>query len=693
LNLLFNAGPEAYEITPPPKQIVGEGVHPHDNLRWREMLKMVMAHIDPKTPSKEISYFDLVHKRCAEDPVFFTNGFCWGDDPSEGKFEFRRKPIVLWPKQEEILLAIREGIVRGGIVVVRKGRKVLGTYLFGITGLHGWLYHDESFLIVTRHQDLLDGAGTATVFGKIKDMLRHLPKWMLPQRWSESQAKGYCTTAKLQKPKDLGGGIWVKGDAVIQGLAATENAPVGGRYMAMLVDEAGPIDDEHPGRVQEMVGRTLDTVRCVYLPSTPRKRTTYHSELMRADEDEFAAFEGRPIFRFDLNWTQDPKKNTPTFTIPYRPHIYNTLREFYGTLLKLHEIETHGDTETPDYKRLRSKCVDIDPETDAGEWERPFSTWYLKECLSRSKSDSDARLIRTEVDGLEEEDELYLFSPSALKAQPIREPLEYGDFLDISDNHPLLDYTNKIGRIQVWGQPATEHEDPRYYVITADASGGVGLDYSVAMVWDVTDFPIRQVALLRDDRVGPIRLGEYVWALWKWYGTHGKPYVCPESNKEGLLTIAKMIEMGIDLSCIYKHGRSSGRDGEIGEYGFYSHGDSRIALLAAFQELFEQPDRKIVIHSERTRYELGNIPSDKDKRYKPETGHDDCVIGAALLRPALLGYNKQLFGREMFDVVGWKLAEREAYEVERRAERRIREMTDKRGRHKRIPIYRTKAVA
>jgi hypothetical protein len=658
------------------------------------MMAMVLANVHQHEPDKAVTYESLVRKSCADDPVFFANGFVWGDDPNETDRPWlRRKPIVLWAEQEQAILNIRRGITTKGFFPMRKGRKVLGTYIGCMEFLRGWLFLDESYLVVTRTMELLKGPSTASVFGKIKDILRQLPHWMHPPRWTESQAKGYSTQERIVKPLDTGGGVWVADGPVIQGIAATENASVGGRYAAMMVDEAPVIDAEHPGRVRQIVGRSVDTVNLVYLPGTPRGRTTLQAQLMNADADEFSEFDARPVYRMDLNWTKDPKKNKPLFTIPYRPQNYNTLREYYGTLFKCWQLEQAGETESADYRRLRGGCDYLDPERDAAELKRVFSPWYLKECLSRAMDDEDSRLIKTEVDGGEEDDEQYLFSPTALANQPVREPLEYGNFGDIQENHPFIRYNGETGKVHVWKRPATNDEDPRYYVITTDSSGGVGIDYSVAMVWDVTETPVEQVAMIRSDKVGPIELGRYVWALWKWYGKHSPPFVCPETNKEGLLTIATMIDMGVDPTCIYKHGQPRG--GEVGKFGYLSagKGEQRRAVIVGFQELFDNPAQPIVIHSERTKFELSRIPSDKEKNYQPETGHDDCVIAAALVRPALLRYNKQLFGRELFDPVGWKMAERKDHDVVRKAQAQIRKHEQQTNRNQRVPIYRTRERA
>jgi len=477
----------------------------------------------------------------------------------------------------------------------------------------------------------------------------------------------------------------------------------------MMVDEAPVIDHEHPGRVDEIVGRSVDTVNLVYLPGTPRGKQTFQARLMNSEEDEFSLYEARPIYKMDLNWTKDPKKNTPMFKIPYRPHTYNTMREYYGILLKCHDLEESGQTDTPEYFSYRSRCRDLDPDRERKEYNRPFSPWYLMECLSRSKSDKDAQLIKTEVDGVEADDEFMLFSSDNLDNQPICEPNEYGDFEDIQENHPLVVYTRQIGRLEIWKRPgetgpgdnpvpdidASGDPVPHYYMITTDSSCGIGGDYSVAMVWDVTSWPVEQVAVLRDNRVGAMELGEYVWALWRWYTCDKDypPFVCPEQNKEGLLTISKMLELGIPPQWIRKHRDTGSTDPS--HFGFSSAGGTRISLFAAFQEIFESLDQKIIIHSSRTKHELSTIPSDveKDKKkYEPESGHDDCVITTALIHPALLAYNKQLFGREFLDCVGWRLSERREMDLERKARATLLSYKQDMTRHKRVPIYRNRVA-
>lgn len=81
-------------------------------------------------------------------------------------------------------------------------------------------------------------------------------------------------------------------------------------------------------------------------------------------------------------------------------------------------------------------------------------------------------------------------------------------------------------KIRVWAKPQKD----RVYITTCDVSEGVGSDYSVANVIDITEMPYRTVCMFRDNRTVPIEFTEIIERLATKYN---ESYILVETNNVG----------------------------------------------------------------------------------------------------------------------------------------------------------------
>ena len=65
--------------------------------------------------------------RCREDPLFWFREYAWIPLPKAAPGEIRRAPLMLWPRQKQVVLWIIESIREGRDGVVNKAREVGAT--------------------------------------------------------------------------------------------------------------------------------------------------------------------------------------------------------------------------------------------------------------------------------------------------------------------------------------------------------------------------------------------------------------------------------------------------------------------------------------------------------------------------------------------------------------------------------------
>lgn len=146
------------------------------------------------------------------------------------------KPFFLFPYQKKILLRLLEAEQSGQEVdlLVDKPRGMGLTWL--IAGYFLWRFMftpNYSALILSRKEDLVDDGQDLpdnTIFGKIRFMMKRLPKWMIPDEFRFKQAKGTTTdmTLKLINPAT---------GSSITGSSTNSNAGRSGRFNSIMIDE------------------------------------------------------------------------------------------------------------------------------------------------------------------------------------------------------------------------------------------------------------------------------------------------------------------------------------------------------------------------------------------------------------------------------------------------------------------------
>jgi len=105
-----------------------------------------------------------------------------------------------------------------------------------------------------------------------------------------------------------------------------------------------------------------------------------------------------------------------------------------------------------------------------------------------------------------------LIAPEALLKLRAKEPIRYTE--------------NNLCRI--YEEPEKDHN----YVITVDVSKGIGGDYSVFNIIDITTSPFKQVAVYQNNKISPILFPN---VIWKYAQAYNNAYVVVESNDQGAI--------------------------------------------------------------------------------------------------------------------------------------------------------------
>jgi hypothetical protein len=194
---------------------------PIENMKWRIRCRE-RALVDRR-------FRDALWQACMDDVLFFCAFALWVDEP---RALVKRKPMIPWPHQIPVILAMDETITEAMAteqpvsLTLKKSRAQGGTYVYLAVTIRRAL-KESGFTVglVTRNEQLVDSRidDTAVMF-KVARMLDLLPVWMLPKGYERNM-----TEHVIRLPNGSG---W-------SGYAATSDVARGGRTTVFCFDEPG----------------------------------------------------------------------------------------------------------------------------------------------------------------------------------------------------------------------------------------------------------------------------------------------------------------------------------------------------------------------------------------------------------------------------------------------------------------------
>ncbi len=221
-----------------------------ENRDWRQ------AILKKAAKSKTLQEEEL--GRCKDDILYWVNGYVWQYNPDMlGK---ETGPFVTFDFQDELIEKIQKCIFTGRDLIIEKSRKMGLTWINLFIMDHYYLFDSwKQFLMISRNADAVDSATPSSLFWKTDFLHRHLPKWMRPREDRTKMSYRNLDT-----------------DCVIEGEASTGRAGVGGRALAIFIDEAA-----HIREMWEVWHRTAATARCRIVNSTHTSSANCFADLVR----------------------------------------------------------------------------------------------------------------------------------------------------------------------------------------------------------------------------------------------------------------------------------------------------------------------------------------------------------------------------------------------------------------------------
>lgn len=241
--------------------------------RLKESIDRRVALIDKA--HSDLAFRAAELEKCKKDVVYWVNNWVWTFDPRRTPSTL---PFDLFAKQEEYLQWLGDRVIHKESGVVEKSRDAGLTWLCGAWAIHRWLFYPgQKFTFASRKESLVDRIGDPdSIFEKFRFLLKGLPKWMLPKRYST----GFLKFINSENGSVIGG-------------ESGDNIGRGGRSGVVFLDEFAFV--ERAQRVDAAVSENSDVIIYISTPNGPG--------------NAFAKKRFSGVYQiFRIHWTDDPRK-------------------------------------------------------------------------------------------------------------------------------------------------------------------------------------------------------------------------------------------------------------------------------------------------------------------------------------------------------------------------------------------------
>lgn len=405
------------------------------NLEWR-LAVCRRAAVDAE-------FRDDLRQMCADDPLFFINGFCWVFEPRNVPPKSKVLPMILWDDQERCALTVKAGWGKHDIAVVKsRGRGF--TWLIMWLLAHSWLFEDMfTFGLISKDEDSVDKKGDlSTLMPKLDWGIPRLPSWLRPKKVER-------TAGKL---------VNLDNGAIGAGYAATGDAASGGRVQVFFMDEQSKFPKTAAYAVMDS---TQHVTNCRIMGSTPKGDSGPFYD--RCNDGE--------TVKVVMHWSEGPTMNRGLYRVTKDREI--VVLDPVNNPLPCSIDELHDM-----HRRLENRGHRVENTLR--------SPWYNSACLVTTPLS-----IAQELDcnfGKSEEKAFERDTIDSLIERTAREPSREGR-MKVNDQAEATFQMMKGGNVKLWCPLGGPNLSPpkHAYGAGADVSFGTGGDYSSNSVLIVGD--------------------------------------------------------------------------------------------------------------------------------------------------------------------------------------------------------------
>ena len=290
-----------------------------DQLKKQRFELMLRCRQDP-------TYAAVVYRRCKDDPIYFIESFGWIEFRQGVGMSASALPIVMYPQQKEFVLHMVDVLMQAANSetftwneLVEKARKTAGTWSTLFVFIWFWIFHNASFLIMSKKEDDVDREGDLdTPFEKIRFFLRRLPDFLLPENF-DIESKKWNKTLLIKSPA----GGQISGDS--SAVHATRQK----RALAILYDEFAYCEND-----EAIWTSGSGTVKVRIAVSTPNGTNNKYYRLRFNKENEKVHITSftwwrHPVFGKDLRQLGDGRYTSPWYEAMEASNSAQTMAKEY----------------------------------------------------------------------------------------------------------------------------------------------------------------------------------------------------------------------------------------------------------------------------------------------------------------------------------------------------------------------------
>lgn len=221
----------------------------------------------------------VFYELCKKDILSFFSLSLFTYDPRE---YLKDIPFVPWSFQQSYIKELNQDIKIGESQLTEKSRDMGVTWMILATFLYRWLFFDESFLLGSRKEELVDKIGDMdSHFERLRYMIDKLPLWLLEMCGYDKKNSGYLK-------------IYKNNGACLVGESMNREFSRQGRYKAILLDEFAFVEGA------ETVWRACgDSAPCKVVVSTPNGKNNFFAQLRESGKIKIKT----------VHWSLHPKKD------------------------------------------------------------------------------------------------------------------------------------------------------------------------------------------------------------------------------------------------------------------------------------------------------------------------------------------------------------------------------------------------